>query len=53
MQAKRSLKEVAIELGLELRGKSQQELWEEIVRRVSKKPKVKLPFRKKESLKSR
>ncbi len=49
MQAKRSLKEVAIELGLELRGKSQQELWEEIVKRVAKKPDVKLPVRKRES----
>ena len=50
MQAKRTLKEVALELGLELRGKSQQELWEEIVKRVSKKPDVaKLLARKRES----
>ncbi len=51
MQARRTLKEVAQELGLELRGKSQQELWEEIVRLISKRADLKapLPARRKES----
>ncbi len=52
MQARRTLKEVAQELGLELRGKSQQELWDEIVRRVTAKTagaRVALPARRRES----